>query len=435
MKDLLASYLWKGTFFVPDEFEKRFSGSMSYSPEKGLHFECISIGSDLPKQSDVLHGVLDTGEPCSIFLSFKPEYFGLSINNNLQTRPAKISARLFIIGGHILTDTKVEYYSFTLTNFEELFFPAGHKPLIKYSPTPIYSVNTKYGEIKIVNSGKFSPQFDIDTNIYSTDKKALQQLKDCYEEVQASNPKSFFMLKKDISYLCELNLTNADSIENAYSHIVDFAALIALLTYHPTYCNGLQIQYADKKLKLDVIPHVYINARTLDMIRSTPSHFDLPISNRTASLDDLIEKWSTSTRNSVIIASIQNETNFRSEHQVHGEIMLYATQMENIAYADKQTSKKYEYTLNKYASKCIVESLETILSVVGAKQLGIKIGDLRNEIAHVGKPKQLLLQMDQRQLMRIAGYMHLIVISYILEQLDVSKQLIENYQSAFSPNA
>ncbi|MBN8520258.1 MAG: hypothetical protein J0L71_21010, partial [Candidatus Accumulibacter sp.] len=59
---LLESREWVGEFFAPDQYEKRFPGKLSYSPEDGVILSYAITGSELPSESALVHGVLDTGD-------------------------------------------------------------------------------------------------------------------------------------------------------------------------------------------------------------------------------------------------------------------------------------------------------------------------------------------------------------------------------------
>ena len=134
------------------------------------------------------------------------------------------------------------------------------------------------------------------------------------------------------------------------------------------------------------------------------------------------EKFST------ITSSIQFETGFRDIHELHGEIVLYATQVESISHKLKEKKLKYQVPIEKYASWHIRDELIRIFKAYEKDSLGKAIGDLRNEIAHVGKPRHYLDILTAKDMMRISTCLQMTIIGYILSELGVSEEDIFAYQ-------
>lgn len=78
--------------------------------------------------------------------------------------------------------------------------------------------------------------------------------------------------------------------------------------------------------------------------------------------------------------------------------------------------------------------MQKILSNVGESDFGKGIADLRNEIAHVGKPKRLLAALTIRDLGRLTQFMEVTVLGSILTTLGVKKDVIEHYQDISTPD-
>lgn len=163
----------------------------------------------------------------------------------------------------------------------------------------------------------------------------------------------------------------------------------------------------------------------------------MPITNSNVALDKIAHAWLQAPQNhSTIISSIQNETGFRDEHSVHGEIVLYATQLESISHNDGKKSKydKYEYPLNHYGCKKIRDGLSTIFGKAGLTDIGKAIGDIRDEIAHVGRPRALLAALSLKDMVHISQYLELTIIGYIMITIGVPASVITKYQEDFCPD-
>lgn len=52
--DHSEKYEWEGTFWFPENEEKRFSGKVTYTPDKGVRFELFSISDFADLKRDVL---------------------------------------------------------------------------------------------------------------------------------------------------------------------------------------------------------------------------------------------------------------------------------------------------------------------------------------------------------------------------------------------
>ncbi len=158
----------------------------------------------------------------------------------------------------------------------------------------------------------------------------------------------------------------------------------------------------------------------------------MPIRENNIALPAILISWIKSPKIfSTIVPSIQHETGFRDEHPAHGEIVLYATQLESIS---SRRSDKYDYPINTYGSDKVKNGLRNIFSNINSESIGKNIGGLRNEIAHVGRPKELLNALSLKDLVYLGQYLQIIIIAYILTNLGVSKEVIEDYQNKFTLN-
>lgn len=160
----------------------------------------------------------------------------------------------------------------------------------------------------------------------------------------------------------------------------------------------------------------------------------MPITNSNIDLAAVLSAWLSAPKNhSTIISSIQNETGFRDEHSLHGEIVLYITQFESISYTAKN-KQKYEYPLITYGCEKITNGLKRIFASAGVSDVSKGIGDLRNEIAHVGKPRKIMSSLSVTDLMDISQYLQMTVIGYILATLGLQNDVISAYQERFTPD-
>ena len=445
MDNLFEEKHWLGEFFIKKDYEKRFVGEVNYSPENGVVLSYLIAGNDLPDESNVLHGILASGEKCTLVGKFRPQNSGISFHNGLISHKGKAGFTALLIGDFFDEKELLYEINFSLTNMQEFFFPKGYKDLVKYSAKPLFIVNTNYGRIEVGNNASFGPLYndDVSALIYSRNEKALKDLAKSFQTLEKKHPSAHFMLKKDIAYRIYLYLDKGSTIVDVYEHINNIANLFSILIYCPVYPDSICIsKRVDNSrdnpkypISIDVYPSMALNERTRDLCIKERSNFTMPITNSKIDLASTILEWLRAPKDySTIVSSIQHETGYRNEHSLHGELILYATQLEAISYASLEKRKKYEYPIDKYGTPKIKDGIIKIFANIGEIYIGRGIGNLRNEITHVGKPKQLLNILSIRDLMNISHRLQMIILGYILERLGLDKSVISEYQNTFTPD-
>ena len=437
--ELFTQNRWHGEFFIPNYYEKRFFGEINYSPEEGVILSYTITGNDVPEESEVLHGVLSTGDKCTLIGRFSPHRAGMTLRNGLATRPGKARFLFLALGDFLSHDEKFSNIDFTLTNLQEFFYPSGFKDFVKYADKPIYELNTSFGKMKISNNANF--EFlgsDISTHIYSKDKEALDQLRLAFKEIDAKFAQSFFMLKKDISYRIFLEFDPKIFIFDTYKHLTSFSNLFALLFYSPVYPESIGLKkYGpdDNTITIKLYPSIVLDARTIKLSTRDHYHWHMPITHPNVSLDSVISNWLQAPHNhSPIISSIQHETGIWNEHEAYGDIVLYAAQFESISYSAGEKEKKYEFPLASFGSKKLHDGLMMIFGKSTLGDAAIAIGEIRNEIAHVGRPKRWLETLSLNQLVKISQHLKLTIVGYLLKNIGIPELLIFTYQDRYSPD-
>ncbi|MDD2699995.1 MAG: hypothetical protein PHH36_02030 [Sideroxydans sp.] len=439
MSELFTEKRWTGEFFLPDSYEKRFCGEIHYSPEEGVILSYVITGHDVPAETEVLHGVLSSGDKCTLIGRFSPHHAGIALRNGLTTRPGKAGFLWLAVGDFLTHDEQFSDIDFSLTNLQEFFYPSGFKDFVKYSEKPIYSVNTPFGRMEVGNTATFgSLHSDIASHIYSRNPAALEELSLAFKEIENKHPDSYFLLKKDIAYRIFLKLAPETTIRDAYEHITSFSNLFALLIYSPVYPESIRLSKPgpDKHpIAIELYPSMVLDPRTIKLSTRDHFHWNMPITQSTVPLDSIVSTWFHAPQNhSPIVSSIQHETGFRNAHTAHGEIVLYATQFESISHVAGQKDKKYEYPLINYGNKKLRDGLMKTFGKTSLEETAVAVGDLRNEIAHVGRPKNWLATLSLGQLVRISQYLQLTIIGYLLANIGVPARAIATYQDKYSPD-
>lgn len=439
MQNLFEPQQWTGTFFPPGGCEQRFAGTLRYSPNGGVVLSYTIPGfRELPECTE-LHGILDDGSRCTLVGSFSMCGAGSTLKHGQESRSGKQSFYFLVIGGFYSHDAPVEDVSFTLTGLQEFFFPAGYKDLVKFSNAPLATVSVPFGTIEITNVASFGfvPK-DITSQIYCRDPDAIEALKLAFEKIEKEHPQAPFMLKKDIAYRLRLRFSAGVTLESAYQKISEIAGLFAMLNHGPTHPESLNITRqteGGRPASEDVYPAMGLNQSTIDICTRKASHFQMPITQHTIDLSKLLTTWPENASHfETAVSAIQHEIGFRTTHSAHGDIVLYATQLDYISHAaGRAKANKYSFPLDAYACVQLRERLAQVFAKVGVSDLGKGISDLRNDIAHIGRPPKMLADLNLADLVCIAACLQLTVIGFAFERLGVAADVRKTYQTHFLP--
>lgn len=275
MANLFKEHRWTGEFFTPNSYTHRFLGEIDYSPEKGVILSYTTPHKN-HEEAEVLHGMLSSGEKCTLFGSFSTKKSGIRYTNGLMTRRGRIGFSCLAIGELLNHDEELDNLDFTLTNLQEFFHLDDHQEQIKYSEKPIYSVETPFGQMEVYNTATFGHLgSDLASLIYSDDVTALEDLSQTLKAFERKYPRSFFMLKKDISYRILLKFTSKTTIHAAYKEIMSFSNLFALLTYKPVYPESIKLisQKPNKhSIEIDLYPSMVLSSKTIELATQIRSH-------------------------------------------------------------------------------------------------------------------------------------------------------------------
>ncbi|GGX76893.1 hypothetical protein GCM10007386_05120 [Pseudoduganella dura] len=160
----------------------------------------------------------------------------------------------------------------------------------------------------------------------------------------------------------------------------------------------------------------------------------MPITANKVNLREVIQSWFSKENDyTTVISSLQNETRVYTISEIYGSIVLLTSQMETISVRHKVPAKeKYEYPIKKFGSLHLHEILCETLACTDLAKLGVAIGNLRGDIAHVGRPLNYINKLTTLKLLQVSECMRLIVIGFILSEIGIPFALIEKYQDHFA---
>ncbi|EIK2658386.1 hypothetical protein LJZ70_004175, partial [Salmonella enterica subsp. enterica serovar Schwarzengrund] len=165
------------------------------------------------------------------------------------------------------------------------------------------------------------------------------------------------------------------------------------------------------------------------------NHRFLPINWKNINIKEVFCKWfELADRYVSLTATYQYETGFRTLHEAHADIILFATQLEAINLTmGGSKNEKYIKPINEYASPLLKQKLEQFFIKINSESLGANIATLRNELAHVDRNKKLMKALTIGDYIKIGMYLKIIVTSHLLSNLGIDKDKIEKYQNQVAP--
>ena len=438
MTDLFSEKRWTGEFFPPNRHEDRFSGELTVSFQNGISLMYIVPGPQDPPQCAYLHGVVSSGDRCTLIGDFPLGRPGFNLRNGLASRCGKSGFPFLILGGFFSPETEFSEVSFTIAGLKNFFGTQGFEDFVKVSQDAIYAVEASFGKLEVRHAASFSSApSDITALIHSFDSKASDALKQKFDEVEQEFPNAHFMIKKNLSYRFRLLFKSRENASEAFKYVAAISDLFTLFSYEPVFPSDIKLADQDDQSNFSYELHPYnlVSDDTLEMCRRSHAQGRPPIEEKDVPLATVLKNWlAASDSYNVIISSIRGQTGLTNLHQTYGEIVLHATQLEAVAYEAKQKKKKYEYPVAKYASPRTKDALNRIFNTGAITDVGVAIGDLRNELAHVGRPKIWLAKLQLPDLILLSQCLEMTILGYVMEKLEVPQKAVFAYQDSIIPS-
>lgn len=432
---LFSKSEWTGEFYPPNEFERRFAGKVTYSPNTGAVLAFTVIEPIEPPEGVLLHGMIDHGIPCTAFGRFNPGFMG----HSNHARHGSVGLEFFVIGEHLSCEDRYKTISFALTGLQDFFFPTGFPQHVRYEGKPIHTIKVDFGEVEIFQAValEFLDLNNIDGWIWSPDNDAMAAMRASLQSIEQERPGARFMLRSDLAYKFTLRSQTGFSPREADKYVRSISELFALLRFTPTFPEEV---FAFRDIdagtpSLEVYPWLGLNQSIVIRAKEEQSHHQLPLTVNDIDLPSAVERWlAINSRFDTIISSIQYDVGFRTPHSAHGDLVLFASQLEAISQeAGEPENRKYAYPLERFCYWQLREKLDSLFQRAGVTDISVGISDLRNEIAHINRPKKLLSKLPVSDLMGIARCMQLIVLSYVLDKVGVAETVRGDYQVRLLP--
>lgn len=435
--DLLLEQEWTGTFYPPGREDLAFGARLAYSPTDGVRLTfAIPISKKFGASHRFLHGETASGIPCTVVGSFDPTKAGFSMHNGYSYRTAEKGYPLsyILFGAHVNDDTTFDAFQFDFTGSQEFFAPESLKRGIPFSREILLSASTAAGTVEVFHTGTFdfAPD-DLRAVMHDRDEAALSDLQDAYQAIRTKHPGFHPFLKKTLAFSFHLKTTPEAVVIPACRACASVVDLFAILSFSPTRLSKLWAIGRDNEgrgYQLPIFPSMAADKDTVERCLTERSHHHLPLTMGDFNLAVTLPMWMNKADEfSTATSSIQSQGSTVSPHTVLASIVLSATQLEGIGHQVGQVKDRFGYAARTYSSPKLLEEMTSALAC-SDQQLGEAISDLRNEIAHVGRPKKHLARLTTRQKYKVARALEVAVAGYILEQIGISTESRHKYQDS-----
>ncbi len=434
--NLLIDQKWVGTFFPPGKEELAFGGELSYSPTDGVRLQfAIPLERGFSESCPFLHGSVNGGMPCTLVGDFSPENSGYSMHNGYSywTSTGR-SFKYILFGAHCDEGTTFDSFQFDISGSQEFFGTASSKRLTPYKKGAIFGAEIDAGVVNVHHTGTFDfVPSDLRSILHDASQDALDELQSAYEQVKAHHPDFHPFLKKSLDYSFELKLEEETGVIPAYQQCAKISDLFSLLFFCPAKLSQFHAIGRDEDRRpyyLPVFPSTISEKDTIERSLAERDHHNLPLNVSDVDLAVLVSNWvREGDRFSTIVSMLQSQGSVISSYSVLSSIVLSATQLEDMAYQAGEKNDKFGYGIKAFASNKLANHLAAVLRCV-VSDLGNQVAGLRNEIAHVGRPKKILNSLTNRQRYQVCRALEAIVVGYALEKIGVTSASREKYQDS-----
>jgi hypothetical protein len=426
-----------GEFFhSEDSYDARFAGKISYSTEKGLSLQYNIADSSVPNQCEKLIGILDNGKKCTLIGPFDFNRGGRPWGS-IRTKHGKHRFPHLLIGSFVEARSNFHHCRFTFHHMQEFFYPQGHINSVPFKEGILEKIEGNGWNLELENRAEFKDVTHNLVNLMMTkESDSLEKFSDAFEEIKKCYPDESFMVRNSLEFLFKYETESPKTASEINNDINKISSLFSIFMDKPTFPDEVKL-YPNKEPKnsVSLLSSLYLESRTVDLAKGSQSYFFMPINREKIDLPKAISMWlELHEVYRVLSTTFQYETNYRTLHSAYSDIVLFATNIEAVAQdLNMPTSDKYEGPINKYGSEELKKSIMDIFLNHNNESLGKNISDLRNELAHVGRPKKLIKILNINDYVNVGRILKLVVVSHLLEKLGISQEVIHEYQNKLIP--
>lgn len=438
--DHFESYDWLGFFWFPDaDLSDKFSGRVTYNPVDGVELDVILPATGKAGHSEYLYGVLSTGVKCTIFCKFDKKHFSL-ISAGAAIFKAKVPCMCIVLGLHVKPDYLFQGVVAEFTNFNGYCNPVGSNDDVVFRRGAIQSAKSDDYSVVVFNKANFSSMVNIEAIFYSENSQLMGEVKDFFGAMEEKYSDDLLMKRNSLNWGVEIKPKNGLDNLGIYELLISVEELLSILVCMPVRRKVISVHVSLESGRVATIPILFsffdVDHREVTILKTGQPSNQLPINLENENFAELCVCW-LSHEHDFRLYSGMISTNFGvySRHDAYAEIVLLLTEIEAISGTlggGKAKLGKYTKAIEHYGDSSLVDKIIGCCGVSDIVGVGAFLSDLRAEIAHIGKSKKILNRKSTHELIRLVGYLRMVVASHILSEIGVARQNTIRYQKVFA---
>jgi hypothetical protein len=449
--DHFEKYEWIGSFWADSDCLKKenqiesedhieLSGTLSYSIKNGIQLNFLCSTDRKIKKSKYIHGILGSGEKCTLFGNFDPNVLRFHFGE-ISMCKGKITFEAMIFGIHITTEDKFDGIFMDFTNFQEFVHSQVFINSAKYSKQPIFTEYYGDFEISLINSATFDLlESNIDALFYCKNENVELEIKNAIKDVIKKYKNERLFNRTNIEWKLLLKNKNSLTIDEVIHSTVSIEQFLSLLIFSPIRRTKLSIlrrsdeQYC--RSEYSILTTLFdISKYKEKVLKKNLLHNHLPINRINIDFGKTIKNWFAKKEElqmyAMYIFSLSNKFGRITEPEIRSEIIINLVVIESIAQNIlKNVAKKYDAPISHYDKSQISNILREILVT---ENIGKALSDLRGEIAHFAKSPKILKKISVLDLYTVQKCLSIIICSSIYEMLEIPEENITNFQEMHVP--
>lgn len=426
-------YSLLGEFYLPEKPESRFPAKVEYSPTNGLQLDYSIAESDINEDVSCLFGILQGGTRCTLIGSFDFSTGTNHVSPALWARSGRHPFSFILFGDH-LKEIAVKKCRFTFTNMQEFFYPQGYIDNLKYSKDSIETIVDEDWTLEIQHRATAKLVGNRITNLLHSKNDALiSELCTVISKTLEKHPNDIVSVRNSLEFVLSFYRKSPEGIYDITKDIFRICSLFSLLTDRPTFPDEVQYYLSNDSGLYGLTNRRVENGIIALLERHTPHQF-MPINGTNTDFKTVISKWFNNFNDfyEVLSTEFQFDTGMRTLHSVQSGILMFVSNLEFIGKELGAIPKdRYEKPLRHYCDEKILKRFAEIIEPYTAKELGAAISDLRNDIAHLTRPKQLIHRIPFGQLMEIHEILRGIVASHVLCLIGIPLDKAKEWQKRY----
>lgn len=407
------------------------TGKLLYRPESGVLFEGFTDLNGYNGSGPILHGVLEDGQPCTLYANIDVTNSGISINGGVALHKNRWRVNNCIIGYHFNADDLFTGFDVELSNFQEIFFPRGHDEHVPWSGESIHLIDNGNLKVEIVLSGNFS--FFSKEVIHSTNAELKKSLQEAIEKVISENQNGLPLLRKNIKFLLRVTSVNEMTIEEVHRQISKLKNYFGLIIYKPISLNQISLLVNDQNDKIHQMPLLYgeagLNSVTISALKKHTDYHNLHINFGNTDFSVSLGAWyRMSGRYEYFAAKVASFSGPKSLYQLHTEYVLQVTFLESICNELGIEHGKYGLAIKMVSGQPLVDAIDSILGTTSLEDIDLVLSGIRNDIAHF-KRDQKYLKKHEKNLGQLRVLLDTSITAHIYKQIKIADECIDQFIS------